>query len=117
MLIWGLLIGLVCTPAAAWTFYKPTRVLAPEWNGVSCLSEHICTDDASRYEEARALYDEAYADVHAAVGVIEQKTTGDLLCVPSLFSIVRLQQSGRTHRRDLRHCRQPARVERLLPPS
>lgn len=73
MLIWVLLIGLVCTPATAWTFYKPTRMLAPEWNGGSCLSETVCTDDASRYEEALALYDAAYAFVRESVGVIEQK--------------------------------------------
>ena len=73
MLIWVVLSGLVSLPAAAWTFYKPTRVLAPEWNGVSCLSESICTDDPSRYKEALALYDEAYTFVHSSVGAIEQK--------------------------------------------
>lgn len=72
-LVWVVLIGLVCTPAAAWTVYKPTRVLAPEWNGVSCVSETICTDDASRDEQALELYDEAYAFVHSSVGFIEQK--------------------------------------------
>ncbi len=72
-LIWVLLIGLVCTPPAAWTFYKPTRVLVPQWNGVSCFRETICTDDASRYKEALALYDEAYTFVHSSVGAIEQK--------------------------------------------
>ena len=38
-----LLIYLASSPVAAWVFYKPGRVLAPEWAGVSCTSELICT--------------------------------------------------------------------------
>ena len=47
-----LLIGLLCFPVAAWMLYKPMRVIAPELNGVSCIGEDICTDNALRYEEA-----------------------------------------------------------------
>ena len=68
-----LLICLVASPAAAWAFYKPVRVLAPGLAGVSCASALVCTDDASRRAEAAALYDRAYAFVTASVGAIEDK--------------------------------------------
>ena len=55
------LICLVSSPLAAWAFYKPVRVLAPELAGVSCVSEFICSDDVSRHAEATVLYDEATA--------------------------------------------------------
>ena len=73
MLFRILLIFLILSPAAAWAFYKPVRVLAPELAGVSCVSEHICTDDASRRADTARLYDEAYAFVTASVGAIEDK--------------------------------------------
>ena len=116
MLIWVVLIGMVSTPAAAWTLYKPTRVLAPEWNGVSCLSETICTDDPSRYKEALALYDEAYTFVHSSVGQ-SNRNHGSSSVRPKSVS----KRSDSTKQRptpwDLRHCRQPTRVEGLLPPA
>ena len=69
-----LLVGCaLCIPVAAWAFCKPTRVLAPELNGVSCLDEYICTDDSSRYERAAELYEEAYAFVSSSVGTIERR--------------------------------------------
>ena len=34
MLIRLLLVALILSPLAAWAFYKPARVLAPEWSGV-----------------------------------------------------------------------------------
>lgn len=68
-----LLICLLCVPAAVWMLYKPMRVVVPELNGVSCTSEDICTDNALRYEEAVALYEEAYEFVNSSVGTIEKK--------------------------------------------
>ena len=67
------LLSLVSSPLAAWAFYKPVRVLAPELAGVSCVSESICVDDPDRHAEAAMLYDEAYAVVHSSVGAIERK--------------------------------------------
>ena len=58
---------------AAWAFYKPTRVLAPELAGVACVSEVICLDDVSRYEEAAELYNQAYAFVNSSLGAIDKK--------------------------------------------
>ncbi|MDE0520316.1 MAG: hypothetical protein OXH71_06495 [Candidatus Dadabacteria bacterium] len=53
--------------------YKPIRVIVPELNGVSCIGEDICTDNPLRYEEAIALYEEAYEFVNSSVGIVEKK--------------------------------------------
>ena len=66
------LIVLLLIPGASWAFYKPVRVLAPELNGVTCIGSAICMEDVTRYEEASALYDEAFAFVNAVVGAIDE---------------------------------------------
>ena len=68
-----LLICLLCIPVAIWMLYKPMRVIVPELNGVSCPNEDICTDNVLRYEEAIALYEEAYEFLNSSVGIIEKK--------------------------------------------
>ena len=68
-----LLICLICIPLSVWMLYKQARVLAPEWNGVSCVSDVICIENPSRYPEASALYEEAYKFVNASVGAIKNK--------------------------------------------
>lgn len=68
-----LFLGMLCIPVAAWAFFKPVRVVAPELVGLSCISDIICTDDVSRYREAAALYDEALHFVDSSVGAIEKK--------------------------------------------
>lgn len=68
-----LLLGVLCIPVAAWAFFKPVRVVAPELAGLSCISDIICTDDVSRYQEAAALSDEAFHFVDSSVGSIEKK--------------------------------------------
>ncbi|VAW48324.1 hypothetical protein MNBD_GAMMA03-2071, partial [hydrothermal vent metagenome] len=66
------LISCLLFPVAAWAIYKPVRVLAPELvSGITCESSIICMDDASRYEEAVKLYDEAIQFVISSVGEIE----------------------------------------------
>ena len=59
-------------PVTGWAFYKPVRVLAPELNGVTCVTDAICTEDMARHEEASALYEKALTYVNAAVGAIEE---------------------------------------------
>ncbi len=73
MLIRLFIVAILCAPAAAWAFIKPIRVLAPEWNGVSCINDTICTDDMSHYQEAARLYDEALHYVDSSVGVIKSQ--------------------------------------------
>jgi len=68
-----LLVALLTAPLAAWAFLKPVRVLAPEFNGVSCLSDTICTDDPSRYDVASNLYESSRQFVEAAVGPMKHK--------------------------------------------
>lgn len=68
-----LLIALLAVPVAVWAFFKPVRVLAPEWAGVACASEFICIDDPSRYAQALALYESAIQFVGASVGEIRHK--------------------------------------------
>ena len=68
-----LLICLLCTPVAAWAFFKPVRVIAPVLTGLSCVSDTLCTDDVSHYQEAAELYDEALHFVDTSIGTIENK--------------------------------------------
>jgi hypothetical protein len=68
-----LLIAILAVPVAAWAFLKPVRVLAPEWAGVSCVSDIICIDDPSRYSAASALYENAREFVEAAIGPMEHR--------------------------------------------
>ena len=68
------LIALLFGPAAAWAFYKPMRVLAPQLvAGVSCATETICIDDTTRYGEAERLYNSALHFVSASVASIEKR--------------------------------------------
>lgn len=68
-----LFVALLAAPIAAWVFIKPVRVVVPEWNGISCVSDVICTDDPSRYVVASNLYESARQFVEAAVGPMERK--------------------------------------------
>ena len=45
---WIVLIVL-CIPVAAWSFYKPVRVLAPGWmDGVTCVDDLIRLDQVTQ---------------------------------------------------------------------
>lgn len=59
-------------PVAAWASFKPIRVVAPQWLGLTCTQDGICIDDVQRLTEARALKAEAVAFVNERVGHIEQ---------------------------------------------
>lgn len=68
-----LFICMLCLPIAAWAFFKPIRVAAPELTGLYCANDTLCTDDMSRDQEAALLYDEALHFVGSSVGGIEKK--------------------------------------------
>ncbi|MDD2769661.1 MAG: hypothetical protein PHT19_13070, partial [Methylococcus sp.] len=68
-----LFVTLLCIPAAAWAFFKPVRVVAPELAGLACISDTICTDDVARSQETAGLYNEALRFVDASVGRIEDE--------------------------------------------
>ena len=67
-----LIIILLSLPLAAWAFFKPVRILAPELIGVTCVSAVICLDDSSRVAEASALYQNALQFVGSSIGEIEE---------------------------------------------
>ena len=73
-LFWrGLLAILLITPVAAWSFYKPVRVLAPELNNMVCLDDQICIEEPIRNEEAQTLYIKAFDYVNNTVSKIGKK--------------------------------------------
>ncbi len=53
--LFTLLFILIFIPAATWAFDKPSRILAPELNGISCVSDFICLEDKSRLKDAKKL--------------------------------------------------------------
>ena len=55
-------------PVAAWSFYKPIRVLAPELNGLACINEKICLDDIRKAKDAELLYLESASLTNNAIG-------------------------------------------------
>ena len=68
------IILIFITPAAAWAFYKPMRVLAPELvSGISCITQFICLNDESRFSDAKKIYDEAIEFVTNSIGQINEK--------------------------------------------
>ncbi len=60
-------------PIVVWSAYKPVRVIVPQWNGVSCVSEEICIEFPEKAEEAKALYDSALRFINESVGEIKTK--------------------------------------------
>jgi hypothetical protein len=62
---------LLASPFAAWSFWKPIRVLAPELAGVQCYAGQVCTDDPSRVPEALSLRGEALEFVQRKAGAFE----------------------------------------------
>lgn len=67
-----LIVVLLSLPIAAWAFFKPVRILAPELAGVTCVNESICIDDPSRFAEALALYQSSLQFVGSSIGEIKQ---------------------------------------------
>lgn len=52
-------------------FYKPSRILIPEINGVDCVTKAICTDDISRLEEAEKLLMRSVVDIEERLGPLK----------------------------------------------
>jgi hypothetical protein len=60
---------LVVAPTAAFSLYKPVRVLVPEAFGVSC-DQNVCVDDSAKRETAIALFNEAKERLETQQGLI-----------------------------------------------
>lgn len=52
----------LASPALAWATFKPVRILAPEWNGVTCRGQ-VCVEEASEFARAVQLQRDAIAAV------------------------------------------------------
>lgn len=66
-----LAILVVCVfllPIGAWAVYKPVRVLAPELNGMNCVTNEICAEEGASIAKAKELYERAFEYVNASVG-------------------------------------------------
>lgn len=68
-----LIVTVLLLPLAAWAFFKPVRVLAPEAAGVSCVTATICIDDPSRLADALKLYENSIQFVGTSVGEISNR--------------------------------------------
>ncbi len=68
-----LLIVAALSPVAAWALYKPMRVMAPQFAGAPCIDKVICTNQASRQQQAAGLYTDAYEFVASHVGEFRTK--------------------------------------------
>lgn len=67
--ILALMSVLVAAPAAAFSFYKPVRVLLPEAFGVRC-DRNLCLDDSAQRESAIALFNAAKERLETQQGLI-----------------------------------------------
>ena len=62
----------VAWPAIAWTTFKPVRILAPTWNGVTCVAR-VCVEEPSLLARARQLQRDAVAAVGRKLVPLEQE--------------------------------------------
>lgn len=62
---------LAAAPALAWAAFKPVRILAPTWNGVTCV-ERVCVEQPVGLGRATALQGAAVAAVGAKLGPLAQ---------------------------------------------
>lgn len=52
----------VAVPAASWKFFKPIRIVAPEFNGVTCTGV-VCVEHAASLPQAQKLHAEAMSNI------------------------------------------------------
>ncbi|MDQ3039173.1 MAG: hypothetical protein M3R16_05155 [Pseudomonadota bacterium] len=62
---------LVATPAIAWATFKPVRILAPTFNGVTCTGR-VCVEQPSQLARAQSLQLNAVAAVGRKLVPLEQ---------------------------------------------
>lgn len=72
MLKKAILVVLIFIPISCWAFVKPIRILAPSFNGVSCITDQVCVEDETMSSDAIALYDEALLFVNNSIGNIKK---------------------------------------------
>ena len=67
---WATFLAVILT-VSTFIFYKPSRVLIPEMNGVDCATKSICIDDISRLEEAEELIAHAVIEMEDVLGQLK----------------------------------------------
>ncbi|MGC1509834.1 hypothetical protein [Ketobacter sp.] len=72
MLKKSILMILLFLPVTCWAFIKPVRILAPEWNGLSCVTANICVEDKARFTKANELYVDALNYVNSKIDQIDR---------------------------------------------
>ena len=60
----------LAVPVAAWAFFKPLRVIAPQLEGLECQGQ-VCVDEPARRAQATAMYQNAVEFVQTQVGAME----------------------------------------------
>lgn len=57
----GFMLALA-VPIAVWAFFKPIRILAPQFNGLTCAGA-VCVEDLATLPAARQLHAQAMANI------------------------------------------------------
>lgn len=66
-----ILLAILLMPVVVWSAYKPVRVIVPNWNSVSCVTDEICVELPEKAVEAKALYNSSIGFVSETVGEIK----------------------------------------------
>ena len=64
------LAALLAAAPVTWAAFKPIRVMAPEWVGMTC-DGRVCVEEPARMAAAKTVYADALAFVDHRVGVIQ----------------------------------------------
>lgn len=67
---WIVLVGVVLT-VLTFKFFKPSRILIPEINDVTCATTSICIDDVTRLTEAEDLLASAVIEMEQTLGLLK----------------------------------------------
>jgi len=63
-LIFAALLAAASLPVAAWAFFKPIRIIAPQFNGVTCVGS-VCVESIATLPIAERLHAEAMTNIAA----------------------------------------------------
>lgn len=70
--MFSLLVLAVAAPAITWAAFKPVRILAPTWNGVTCVAR-TCVEQPSQLDRAQRLQRDALAAVGRKLVALDQQ--------------------------------------------
>jgi len=79
-------LALLTAPFAVWGMFKPIRVIAPQWNGVTCVSETLCLEDPSKKAEAMGIYEKSSEVVIDKLGAFDKNPRAIFCSTKTCFS-------------------------------